>query len=432
MLEILGVSPSSIAAELGIMPGDRLVAINAGPVRDLIDYQLHERDTELVLEIERSDGDIWEIDVEKDADEPLGLVLPHPEPARCGNNCIFCFVHQLPRGMRSTLYVKDEDYRFSYLYGAYVTLSNIDAASMERILARQLSPLYISVHATEEELRASLLGRSSPPLLPLLKRLVEGGIALHTQVVVCPGFNDGAHLERTLADLLELSPGIRSLAIVPVGLTAFRERLPQLRSVSEREAADLVAWIHERQQDCLKRLGRRFIFAADELYLRARTAVPEFSAYEDFPQIENGVGLIASFRQQAAEVLEQVRPLNLPPLSVVTGIDAGGEVERFVGALADRAGLNAKVYPLANRFFGGEVTVTGLLTGLDVLGQLAGKQLGDVLLLPDVLLREGEDVLLDDVTVAELGSRLKVRIEVFQADPWGLWDILDTLDTEQS
>jgi putative radical SAM enzyme (TIGR03279 family) len=334
--------------------------------------------------------------------------------------------------MRSTLYVKDEDYRFSYLYGAYVTLSNIDAASMERILALQLSPLYISVHATEEELRSRLLGRSSPPLLPLLKRLVEGGIALHTQVVVCPGFNDGAHLERTLADLLELSPGIRSLAIVPVGLTAFRERLPQLRSVSEREAADLVAWIHERQQDCLKRLGRRFIFAADELYLRARIAVPEFSAYEDFPQIENGVGLIASFRQQAAEVLEQVRPLNLPPLSVVTGIDAGGEVERFVGALADRAGLNAKVYPLANRFFGGEVTVTGLLTGLDVLGQLAGKQLGDVLLLPDVLLREGEDVLLDDVTVAELGSRLKVRIEVFQADPWGLWDILDTLDTEQS
>lgn len=432
MLDILAVDPSSIAAELGIKPGDRLLAIDAAPVRDLIDYQLHERRTQLLVEIERSDGEVWEIEVEKDADDPLGLVLPHPPPMHCGNNCLFCFVHQLPRGMRSTLYVKDEDYRFSYLYGAYVTLSNIDEAAMERILVQQLSPLYVSVHATEEDLRERLLGRRSPALLPLMQRLVEGGIELHAQVVVCPGINDGVHLERTCNDLLDLSAGVRSLAIVPVGLTGFRDRLPQLRGVTEAEAADLIEWVHTRQQDCLSRLGHRFIFAADELYLRAGAEIPDFADYEDFPQIENGVGLIASFRQQAAEVLEQAQPLDLPPVSIVTGQDAIGEVERFVSMLTDLTGLKAGVHSLENRFFAGDVSVTGLLTGQDLLDQLSGMALGDVLLLPDVMLREGEDVLLDDITVVELEKRLNIRVEVFPADPWGLWDILDTLDAEQT
>ncbi len=432
MLDILAVDPSSIAAELGIKPGDRLLAIDTVPVRDLIDYQLHERRTQLLVEIERSDGEVWEIEVEKDADDPLGLVLPHPQPMHCGNNCLFCFVHQLPRGMRSTLYVKDEDYRFSYLYGAYVTLSNIDEAAMERILAQQLSPLYVSVHATEEDLRERLLGRRSPALLPLMQRLVEGGIELHAQVVVCPGINDGVHLERTCNDLLDLSAGVRSLAIVPVGLTGFRDRLPQLRGVSEAEAARLIEWVHTRQQDCLNRLGHRFIFAADELYLRAGAEIPDFADYEDFPQIENGVGLIASFRRQAGEVLEQAQPLDLPPVSIVTGQDAFGEVERFVSRLTDLTGLKASVHSLENRFFGGDVNVTGLLTGQDLLDQLSGMALGHVLLLPDVMLREGEDLLLDDITVVELEKRLNIRVEIFSADPWGLWDILDTLDAEQT
>ncbi len=431
MLDIIGIDSSSIAEELGIVAGDRLVAIDGRPVRDLIDYLLHEHDTELVVEIERSDGEVWEIEVEKDADDPLGLVLPHPQPMHCGNNCIFCFIHQLPRGMRSTLYVKDEDYRFSYLYGSYITLSNIDEAAMERILEQHLSPLYISVHATEEDLREHLLGRKAPPLLALMNRLVEGGIELHAQVVICPGINDGSHLERTFTDLLTLLPGVRSLAIVPVGLTGYRERLPRLRGVTETEASQLVQWVHARQQECLKRFGHRFVFAADELYLRALAEIPDLSAYEDLPQIENGVGLVASFRHQATEVLEQVQPMDLPPVSIVTGVDAAGEVESFIRDLSARTGLKARVHPLINRFFAGDVTVAGLLTGRDLLDQLSGEQLGDVLLLPDVLLREGEDILLDDVTVSDLEAQLKVRVEVFPANPWGLWDVLDTLDAEQ-
>ena len=201
MLEIVDIEPGSIAAELGLRPGDRLVALNGEPVRDLLDYQLLADAEELLIEVERADGELWDVELDKDADEPLGLVLPHPEPEQCGNNCIFCFVHQLPPGMRRSLYVKDEDYRFSYLYGAYVTLTNLDVQSLQRILDQQLSPLYVSVHATEEQLRERLLGRKGPAILDLLRQLTAGGITLHAQVVVCPGVNDGADLERTFREI---------------------------------------------------------------------------------------------------------------------------------------------------------------------------------------------------------------------------------------
>ena len=430
MLEILDVTSFSIAEELGILPGDRLVAINGRQVRDLIDYQVNDCKTDLLLEIERSDGEVWEVEVEKDAEDSLGLILPHPRPMHCGNNCIFCFVHQLPRGMRPTLYVKDEDYRFSYLYGAYITLSNIAESDVARIIEQRLSPLYVSVHATDERVRERLLGRKAPPLLPLLRRLVEEEIVLHTQIVICPGINDGIHLERTYTDLVELAPVVNSLALVPVGLTDFRANLPQLRTVSTAEAARLVGWVHAHQDECLNRFGSRFVYAADEIYLKANAEIPALAQYEDLPQIENGVGLIASFRHQAAEVLHQARPLRLPLLSVITGVDAAGEVQRFLGALTQKAAIRINLIVIDNDFFGGGVTVSGLLVGKDILEQLAGRELGDVLLLPDVLLRDGENVLLDDLAVDDLALQLNTRVEVFPADPYGFWDTLDTLDLE--
>ena len=274
MLEILTIEAGSIADELGLQPGDRLLSVNGNPVEDLLDYLLEETNEILHLEIERSGGELWSLDIEHDSEEPLGLGLPHPDPKQCGNNCLFCFVHQLPRGMRRSLYVKDEDYRFSYLYGAYVTLTNLSEADLQRILDKRLSPLYVSVHAADNALRQKLLGKRTEDVMPLLQRLVEGGIEIHTQVVVCPGINDGEQLSYTCQELVSLSPGVKSLAIVPVGLTGHRHHLPELRIHNRQEALDLIEWVETRQEQLLKKIGTRFVFAADELYLKADHEFP--------------------------------------------------------------------------------------------------------------------------------------------------------------
>jgi putative radical SAM enzyme (TIGR03279 family) len=437
MLEILTVEPGSIADELGVQPGDCLLAVNDEPVNDLLDYLLEEPRELLHIEIERSGGALWEFEIEHDSDDPLGLGLPHPEPKRCGNNCIFCFVHQLPRGMRQTLYVKDEDYRFSYLYGAYVTLTNLTEADLQRILKKHLSPLYVSVHAVDNELRQKLLGQRAPDLMPLLQRLVAGGIEIHTQVVVCPGINDGEHLARTCRELVALArkektlpPGVKSLAIVPVGLTGHRQRLPDLRVHTRQEAAELVEWVEAQQAELLKQIDTRFIFVADELYLKAEKDFPALSEYEDLAQIENGVGMIPLFRSQAVEVIDAAERLALPSVSIVTGASAAVDIKSFCEKLAEKCGLDLRVHVVENRFFSGHVTVAGLLTGHDLLEQLAVDSLGDILMIPDVMLREGEELFLDDIRVSDLAEQLDVQVEVFVADPWGLWDMLDTLAME--
>ncbi|MBW2689775.1 MAG: DUF512 domain-containing protein [Deltaproteobacteria bacterium] len=427
MLEILTVEPGSIADELGVQPGDHLLEINGEPVNDLIDYLLEEPSEALHLEIVRSDKELWTLDIEHDSDEPLGLGLPHPEPERCGNNCIFCFVHQLPRGMRRSLYVKDEDYRFSYLYGAYVTLTNLSEDDLQRILKKHLSPLYVSVHAVDHELRQKLLGKCAPDVLPLLQRLVAGGIEIHTQVVVCPEINDGSFLEQTCQELVALAPGIKSLAIVPVGLTGHRQRLPELRIHTRQEAIELIDWTEARQAKLLSQLGTRFIFVADELYLKAEKDFPNLAVYEDLSQIENGVGLIPLFRSQAIEVLAAAESMELPSISLVTGVSAAADIGSFAEKLAEKCGLDLRVHVVENHFFGGYVTVAGLLTGQDLLEQLADASLGDILLVPEVMLREGEEIFLDNIQISDLEERLDVQVETFAADPWGLWDILDTL-----
>lgn len=430
MLEILSIERDSIAEELALQPGDRLVSVNNEPVNDLLDYLVVESNELLSLEIEKLDGELWELEVEHDSDEPLGLGLPHPEPKHCGNNCLFCFVHQLPRGMRKTLYVKDEDYRFSYLYGAYVTLTNLSENDLKRILKQHLSPLYVSVHATDNVLRQKLLGKRSQDVIPLLERLVEGGIEIHTQVVVCPGINDGEHLVRTCNELISLSPGIKSLAVVPVGLTGHRRHLPRLRIHTREEAIELVKWVEGKQREVLPSLGTRFIFAADELYLKAGKDFPGLDAYEDLSQIENGIGLIPLFRSQAKEVLEEAGPLKLPPVSLVTGVSAADDIKSFAAALNKKCNLNLRVHVVKNRFFDGHVTVAGLLTGQDLVEQLAAESLGEVLLVPDVMLRDGADLFLDDMSLRDLENGLNVQVEVVTAGPWGVWDMLDTLAAE--
>ncbi|ALC16494.1 FeS-binding protein [Desulfuromonas soudanensis] len=427
MLEILAVEPGSIAEELELQAGDVLLAVNDKPLRDQIDFQVYTAVEDLVLEVRRKDGEMWELELEKDAFEPLGLHFEHPDPTECGNNCIFCFVHQLPRGLRRTLYVKDEDYRFSYLYGSYVTLTNISDADMERIIEQRLSPLYVSVHATDEELRTRLIGRQGPPVLDLLERLTAAGIEVHTQIVLCPGFNDGAQLERTIGDLYALHPGIRTLAVVPVGLTGYRERLPQLRPLDAAGAAAVLETLHRFQERYLAEAGTRFVFAADELYLKAGVEFPALEAYEELSQVENGVGLIPVFRADAGDVLQEARKLRAGAVSTFTGASASGELTRFAAALAAKTGVKIHLHTIRNDFFGGEVTVAGLIAGADLIAQLKGKELGEALLVPDVVLRDGEDVFLDDLTLPQLAQALGVAVFKIDSTPWGLLEGLEEL-----
>jgi len=427
MLRIESVAPGSYAADFGLDPGDRLLTINQQEVNDLVDYHHLLEAENLLLEVLRRDDEVWELEIEKAPQEDLGLQLEHPEPNQCGNKCLFCFVHQLPKGMRRSLYIKDEDYRFSYLYGSYITLSNLQEKDFQRIIDQQLSPLYISVHATDEQLRNRLLGREVPPVLPLLKRLVDAGIELHCQIVVCSGINDGAALDKSISDLVALYPQVASLAVVPVGLTKHREHLPSIRKMTTTEAQQLLYQIEEHQQRYLESKGARFVFAADEIYLQAGTAIPELAFYEELSQLENGVGLVAQFRQQAAEVLLDVEPLDLGKVSLVTGFSAATELQNFVEGLAIRTGVELPVWVVKNNFFGSDVTVTGLLTGADLFAQLSGQDLGQGLLLPDVMLKEGEELFLDDMSVEQLSDKLGVPIVVIETSPWGILEGLEEL-----
>ncbi len=427
MLEILSVEPGSIAAELELEVGDRILSINDKPINDLVDFVLASRLEDLSVEVLKQDGERWQLDFEKDAEEPLGLELPHPEMAQCGNDCIFCFVHQLPRGLRKTLYVKDEDYRFSYLYGAYVTLTNIGEDEIQRIIDQQLSPLYVSVHASDDDLRWRLLGRSGPPIIDLLRRLTTAGIEIHTQIVVCPEINDGQALIQTIEDLYMLAPAVRSLAIVPVGLTGFRQHLPALRPSTATEARDLLELLHGYQNRFVEQGGSRFVFAADEFYLKAGLDFPDIETYEDLFQLENGVGMIPLFREEAEQVLEEAVPLTRMTVSTVTGQSAASELQSFVDALGAKTGVHIQLKVIKNEFFGGYVSVTGLIAGADIVKQLRNQPLGDVLMIPDVMLKEGTDLFLDDLTLSDLERELQVRVVKIDSSPWGLLEGLEAL-----
>lgn len=430
MLRIENIEPGSYAADLQLQPGDRLVSVNRRVINDLVDYHQALDAERLSLEVFRQDGEIWDVTLEKERFEELGLGFAHPQPNQCGNNCLFCFVHQLPKGLRRSLYVKDEDYRFSYLYGSYITLSNLQEADLERIIEQQLSPLYVSVHATDEAVRARLLGRTTPAIQPLLQRLTSAGISLHCQIVLCPGYNDGAVLRQSIEDLAALHPGVASLAVVPVGLTRHRQNLPPLQKLTPAQAVDALELIQRLQQDYLVRLGSRFVFAADEIYLQAQRPLPPLDAYEELPQLENGVGLIAQFRQQAEEVLLEADSLDLVRATLVTAHSFAAELSRFAERLALRVGAELDVIAIENEFFGSEVTVTGLLTGADLRRQLAGQDLGDGLLIPDVLLKQGEELFLDDMTLEQLEAELLCPVQVVETSPWGILDGLEALSAD--
>lgn len=434
---VQGVAPGGVGDRLGIKPGDRVLAVNGRTVEDLIDLLWLSAGPRVQIEYDSSTGEHRQASAAIRDNEGLGLFF---EDAvfdgirRCRNRCVFCFVDQMPPEMRSTLYIKDDDYRLSFLQGAYVTLTNMAEPDWERILRMRLSPLYVSVHATDPAVRGRLLGLPhEAPVLPALKRLISGGTQLHAQVVACPGINDGEVLNRTISDLAALYPGVASLAVVPVGLTRHRDRLFAISPYDCLEASAVIDQIDAFQRKYLKELGTRFVFAADEWFLKAGRSLPEDEEYEDYPQISNGVGLLRLFVCEF-EAGQDDLPVELGSpknLLIVTGRSASGVISQAVQRLNAIDGVNARVIVVDNRFFGQSVTVTGLLTGQDVLNALraAGAGRSDVVLVPDVALRSGEQRFLDDVTLEDLARATGADVRPVHASAHGLIEaVLDLRD----
>lgn len=424
MIAIERIEPGSFADEAGLCPDDLLVTINALPMNDLVDYYRALEEDHLVIEVFRQ-GEILVVECEKFEDEDIGLEVAHPQPLQCGNQCLFCFVHQLPKGLRSSLYIKDEDYRFSYLYGSFITLTNVSEADLQRITAEKLSPLYISVHATDPRVRNHLLGCQVPALVPLLERLAAADIQMHCQIVLCPGINDGAVLQQTIDTLASLYPQVASIAVVPVGLTRYRQRLPALQVPSQTEAVHCLEQIDAYQRIFAEKLGTRLVYAADEMYQLAATSLPALDAYEDLPQLENGVGLVAQFCVEAEEVLLEAEPLDLAAAVVVTGQSFFAPMQGIAERLGLRTGVDIEVVAIDNDFFGASVTVAGLVTGIDLVNQLRGIIKGRPLLLPDVMLKADEERFLDDMHIDELRSALGVSVAVVDSSAWGLLEGLE-------
>ena len=412
---IADVRPGSIADEAGLRPGDRIVAINGAPATDLIQLHFAAAQPHLAIWVQRGDGEELRVDIDKDEDEDLGLRFQDPLFDRiitCVNRCIFCFVHQSPKGMRRSLYIMDDDLRLSVLDGNFITLTNWTEEDWQRVLTQHLSPLYISVHATDDDLRAFLMGTDrARGIMAQLRRLAEAGIVMHTQLVLCPGINDGAHLDRSIADLATLFPQVRTISVVPVGLTRFRRHLYPLRPYRPDEARAILRQVRAWQRRWLAALGTRLVFPADEWYTLAGRWVPPAEAYEDFPQLANGIGLIRKLVDEAKQALRELPPsqgagaAGAAPRRVlwVTGVSARPVLEALARRIMRRAaGLEVRVMAVVNRFYGPTVTVAGLLTGQDIRDALLARtdlaEL-DAVLLPDVALKADEPVFLDDMTL---------------------------------
>lgn len=421
------VLPDSIAEELGLEPGDELLSINGEPLRDLIDYNFHSDEEYMQLTVRKADGEIWECEVEKYEDEDLGLSFSanvFDGIRRCANRCLFCFIDQLPPNPRPSLLVKDDDYRMSFLEGNYITCTNLREADFQRIAEQRLSPLYVSVHCIDPLLRQRLLGRKKPAeILLTLQRLIALGCSIHAQIVLCPGLNDGQALDDTLEALYNLAarsghPGVESVAIVPVGLTGYQKHA-ELRPFTQAEAAAVVENVEARQRLYYAQLGDNFVYAADELYLLAQRAFPPASAYGQFGQIEDGVGMAALFLSQWEE-LKQGLPAEPPAgkLALISG-KSGSVVIRPVCEELQRRGVDIELVVVPSRWFGGQVTVTGLVTGSDIVAAVpVGKY--DRIHIPSNMLKFDADIFLDDMRVDELAQKLQTEVRISEPNPAAL------------
>lgn len=415
------IEQNSIAGELGIEPGDTLLAINGQEIEDIFDYRYLANDEELTLLIQKPDGEEWEFDIEKDYDEDLGIVFDNglmDDYRSCRNQCMFCFIDQMPPGMRDTLYFKDDDSRLSFLQGNYVTLTNMSDQDIERIIAYRLEPINISVHTVDKELRCKMLNnRFAGEALGKMDRLKEAGVEMNGQVVLCKGINDGAYLEETIEKLTEYIPCMKSLSVVPVGLTKYREGLYPLEPFSKEDAKEVIRMIHRWQERCMETYGAHFVHASDEWYFLAGLDVPGSESYDGYLQLENGVGMARLLEDEFMEALGRAEYAGgRRTVTIATGMLAAPLLKRLCERLMEKfETVSVQVIPIRNDFFGERITVAGLLTGRDIIAQLRGKNLGDMLLLPCNMFRSGEEVFLDDVTLSELKKALQARAYIVKS-----------------
>lgn len=421
---ITKVVAESIAEEMGIEPGDKVLQINEKEIEDVFDYQFLIQDNYIELLIEKQDKEQWLLEIDKEYDEDLGIEFDDglmDDYKRCSNNCIFCFIDQMPRGMRETLYFKDDDTRLSFLQGNYVTLTNLSERDIQRIIEYRLSPINISIQTMNPELRCMMLkNRFAGESLKKLDILHDAGITMNGQIVLCKGINDGKELEFSIQELSRYIPNLESVSVVPVGISKYREGLYPLEPFSQEDAKSVLHTIHTWQDKMYKQYGIHFIHASDEWYILAGEELPKEESYDEYLQLENGVGMLRLLMEEfnAARVTLNTKNKKQveEEISMATGVLAYPYINKMAQQLMeDMPNLKINVYPITNHFFGEQITVSGLLTGQDIKEQLMGKKLGQRLLLPQNVLRSGEAVFLDDITLEELEKTLQVSINIVKS-----------------
>ena len=410
--------------------GDRLISINGHRIQDVLDYKFYAYDAHLSVEIQKPDGSKVSVRADKEIGGDLGLDFESylmDAPRSCANNCVFCFIDQLPAGMRKTMYFKDDDARLSFLLGNYITLTNLTERELQRIIDLHVSPVNISVHTTNPSLRCEMLRNPrAGKCLEIMQRLSDGGITMNCQIVCCPGLNDGEELLHTMRDLAGLYPQVRSVSVVPVGLTKFRENLYPLKPFTPELAAKTLDEVTAFGDECIRKFGSRIFFCGDELYLKCGRPVPEDEFYEEYYQLENGVGMLRLLETEFCSALS----LSDPPeesqcFSIATGVAAAPLFDRLVAAAHERyKQIQGSVYPIVNEFFGRSIDVSGLVTGGDLIAQLKEKDLGDRLLISQNMIRRAEKDFLDDVTLQQAEVELGVPVIPVEQDGFALWDAM--------
>ena len=424
---VKSVAPGSIAEELEIEVGDKILAIDNTPIEDIFDYQFLIQDDYIEVLVEKPDGEQWLLEIDKEFDEDLGLEFENglmDEYRHCCNKCIFCFIDQMPKGMRDTLYFKDDDSRLSFLQGNYVTLTNMSDYDIDRICRYHLSPINVSFQTMNPQLRCKMLNnRFAGEALKKVDILNEAGICMNGQIVLCKGVNDGSELEFSIRELMKYIPNLESVSVVPVGLTKYREGLYPLEPFNKEDARQTLDIIHGFQKQCFEKYGIHFVHASDEWYILAEEEMPEEERYDGYLQLENGVGMIRLLLNEFHEALSERESREGFPnldyqkeLSMATGLLAYPYIKRMTEELMEAyPNVRVHLYPITNYFFGERITVSGLLTGQDIRAQLTGKILGDRLLLPQNVLRSGEEVFLDDLTLHDLEKALQVPINIVKS-----------------
>lgn len=412
------VYKNSIAEELGIEVGDLLISINDQPIHDIIEYRFLLSDEYLEVEIKKKNNEIYVYEIEKEYDDDLGIEFTNPiidKAKSCRNKCVFCFIDQLPKGMRETLYFKDDDSRLSFLQGNFVTLTNMSEEDIDNIIKYRISPINISVHTTNPELRKTMIkNKFAGKLYEIMKRLADAQIQMNCQIVLCPGYNDKEELERTVSDLTKLYPYVNSAAAVPVGITKHRDHLPHLEIFNEKTASETIDLVNKLQEKYLKELGTRFIFLSDEFYMIANRQLLDYDEYEGFIQFENGVGMISKLEREIKDYLV-TNPKNSMDVKKKVSIATGHSAYNFICDMANcmmekYPELDIKVYKIINNFFGDTITVSGLITATDIIDQLKNEDLGQTLYIPRSMLKADEEIFLDNITLEELQKIMNMEI----------------------